>query len=112
MLDDKLQELIEYIEDIEKKDPYEFLVSEIKGYIEIEDSVTQKELGARCYNDIISIINRYEGEADPDIIIKILFNIFIDFVKQKAVESKALSLGIEPSLYKKQMGFLFKGRKL
>ena len=112
MLDDKLQELIEYIEDIEKQDPYEFLISEIKRYLEIEDSEMQKELGVKCYNDIISIINRYEGEVDPAIIIKVLFNIFIDFVKQKAVESKALSLGIEPSLYKKQMGFLFKGKKL
>ncbi|HEC89532.1 MAG: hypothetical protein DRN12_01780 [Thermoplasmata archaeon] len=103
---------MEYIEEIEKKNPYEFLLSETKRYLSLESSEINRELGVRFHKDIISTIDRYEKEVDPAIIVKVLFNVFLDFIKHKAIESKALSLGIEPSLYKKQMGFLFKGKKL
>jgi len=112
MINERLRELGEYIEEIKKKDTFDFLVEETKKLLEIEVSEEERKQGKTLQREFTSIIEKYEKELPPPVIVEQLLNVYTEFLIRKAIESKAVSLGIERSLYKREMGFLFKGKQL
>ena len=88
MLDDKLKELVEYIDEINKMNPFDFLLVETDRAVRIEFSEEQKKLGEIFYQDIRMIIKKYERNIDPSIMTKELFNVFIDFLDRKQLNQK------------------------
>ncbi len=108
MIDDQLKELVEYIEEIERKDPLEFLVEGTRKLLSVDYS-DEGERG-ELQRELTAIIEKYDGVLTPSVIIREILTVYLNFLRRKTVEAKAISLGIKPTLYKKEMDFLFKGK--
>ena len=113
MIRTKLKELDEYIKKIDKTKPIEFLetcMKQIDADIK-EIPVDQLEFSEAFYKDLIKLMKNYTKEGIcKSVIINQLYNVLISFLRSTAIESKAVSLGIDRTLYKKEMGLLFKGK--
>ncbi|MEA3457707.1 MAG: hypothetical protein U9R21_03425 [Candidatus Thermoplasmatota archaeon] len=113
MIRKKLKELDEYIKKIDETRPIEFLETSIKQIEEEikETSTAQLELADAFHKDLIELIEGYtKKETYESVIISQLYNVIINFSRRAAIEHKAASLGIDRTLYKREMGFLFKGK--
>lgn len=113
MIDEKLKELGEYAEKIQKKEPMELLDEYLKNIeSEIENSPQKSiNLGNDFGEELVEIINKYnkKGISDAQISYHML-SLLVSYIKKSLIEEKAAILNIDKSLYKKRMHFLFKGK--
>ena len=113
MIRKKLKELDEYIKKIDETKPIEFLETSMK---QIEEEIKeiptdQLELADVFHKDLIELMESYTKKGTyKSVIINQLYNAIINFSRSTAIEHKAVSLGIDRTLYKREMGFLFKGK--
>ena len=113
MIDKKLDELGKYVEEIEKKEPFNLL----KKYIDTVDEAlkttddVKSELELDFGKEIAKIIDNYRNKGLSDsIVLYYLFNILVNYIKNTFLEQKASELEIDRTLYKQQMMLLFKGK--
>ena len=113
MIDKKLDELGKYVEEIEKKEPYDLLklyMNQVNEELKNTDNV-QSEIELDFEKKIVTIINNYKEKGLSDSIISYhLFSVLVTFIKNSVIEKKASELEIDNTLYKQQMRFLFKGK--
>jgi hypothetical protein len=113
MISDKLRELGEYAEDLEKEDPLDLLSYYFNKIMkELEDIPDyQRKLGNDFGNSIEDTIKKY-GSKDllSTQISYHLLIVLVSLIKKNMIKEKANSLGIEKNLYKQQMKVLFKGK--
>ena len=112
MYTDKLNELGEYAERLEKEEPLDLLYDYINQVTrELENLPKyQSRLGNEFGNDVIKVVNGYTSkDLLTSLISYHLLSILVSFVKKSMIENKANSLGINRNLYKREMNFLFKG---
>jgi hypothetical protein len=113
MIDDKLKELGEYAEELEKEEPFDLLYNYINQVTRELENVSefQSSLGEEFSNDVIKVVKGYTGkDLLTSLVSYHLLSVLVGFVKKSMVENKANSLGIEKNLFKQKMRFLFKGR--
>ena len=107
---------------VDKNNPVRFIDAFVDGLNLLE--LKLKELESFYYNNGIYIDNNFnkniskviinyknKGASNSFIIIMLYFYL-IDLVRKTLIEEKAELLGIDRNLYKNEMGFLFKGKKL
>lgn len=115
MLGKKLKELERYIEEIEKMKPIDFLSDSLAqlSLSPMDLPEEQKRFGQLFHRDVDVLVEKYlKNGADETVIVSELYSFLLYFLKRRMVEAKAALLGIERTLYKKEMGFLFKGKQL
>ncbi len=112
MIDKRLDKLGKYAEKLDNEGKINLIINYYnKNKDELikilnEKSVLEKKLDDNIYN----IINYYENKGLSELKISShIFNILTNLIKKSMIESMALSLGINKTLYKKEMRFLFKG---
>lgn len=113
MLNKKFEELSSFIQSIEESKPLEFFndqLQQLEHETVDESQAFLKEM--KLFNkDISQVISRFVHSRLPEEIVLIeLYHMLLDKLKKKAIYEKASELGIEPSLFKKEMSFLFKGK--
>ena len=113
MISDKLNELGEFAEDLEKEDPLDLLnyyFNKITGDLD-KTADYQQKLGNELGNDVVKVIKNYTSkDLLPHLASYNLLSVLVSFIKKSMIEEKANSLGIERNLYKQEMKFLFKGK--
>ena len=63
------------------------------------------------HKDLIGLMKQYIKKGTyKSVIINQLYNVIINFLRITAIESRVASLGIDKTLFKKEMGLLFKGK--
>ena len=113
MIGIKLKELEEYIKKIDEFKPIRFLESYM---LQIEDDLKeipneQLKIAELFNKDLIVLMERYtKKRIYKSIIINEMYNFILNFSRRSAIESRAELLGIDKTLYKKEMNFLFKGK--
>jgi hypothetical protein len=113
MIADKLKDLGEYAEDLEKEDPLDLLNFYFnKKIAELEDIPNyQLKLEDDFKKDLEKIIKNYDSKdlLSTQISYQLLIAL-VSLIKKSMIEEKANSLGIEKTLFKQQMKVLFKGK--
>ena len=113
MIADKLKELGEYAEELEKEEPLDLLYNYINQVTRELENLTeyQSSLGNEFGNDVIKVVNGYTSkDLLASLVSYHLLGVLVSFVKKSMIEDKANSLGINRNLYKREMNFLFKGK--
>lgn len=113
MIEDKLKQLGEYAEELEKEEPLDLLNNYINQItVELENLPDyQLNLGDEFEKDVIKVIDDYTlKDLLTPLISYYLLSVLVSFIKKSMIENKANSLGIERNLYKQEMKFLFKGK--
>ena len=113
MIDKKLDELGKYVEEIEKKEPYDLLklyMNQVNEELKTTDNV-QSEIELDFGNELAQVIDNYKEKGLSNSIISYhLFSVLINFIKNSIIEQKASELEINRTLYKQEMRLLFKGK--
>ena len=112
MIDKKLDELGKYAEELENEDELSLIIYYFnKNKKELKKILNERsDLEKKFIKDIDNVIDHYKNKDLSELkISSYIFNFFINLIKKSMIESKALSLGINTTLYKKEMRFLFKG---
>ena len=112
MIKDELKQLGEYAEELEKEEPFELLYNYINKNLQELDNISeyQLNLGDEFGDKIINIVDEYtKKDITSSVVSYQLLTVLINFIKKTMIEDKAISLGINKNLYKKEMKFLFKG---
>jgi hypothetical protein len=112
MIKDELKKLGKYAEELEKEEPFELIYNYIyKIFEEIENLPDyQLNLGNEFGEKVINIVNDYTiKDLNSSVVSYQLLTILVSIIKKSMIEDKAVSLGINKNLYKKEMKFLFKG---
>jgi len=114
MIDKKLEKLVNFIKDIEKTKPFDFLEKNIstfeKELIDLSDQELQ--ICTDFEEDVILVYEKYkEKDVFNPVLLCILYNTLVNLLKQSKIEKKAEELNISKNMYSKQMDFLFKGKK-
>ena len=113
MIDKKLDELGKYVEEIEKKEPYDLLklyMNQVNEELKNTDNV-QSEIEQDFGNEIVQVIDNYkENGLSNSIISYHLYSVLVNFIKNSVIEQKASELEIDRTLYKQEMRLLFKGK--
>jgi len=113
MIADKLNELGEFAEDLEKEDPLDLLNFYFSKKIgELEDIPDyQIKIRDDFGKELHKIIQNYDSKnlLSTQISYQLLI-VLVDFIKKSMVEEKANFLGVEKTLFKQQMKLLFKGK--
>jgi len=112
MIKNELKKLGEYAEELEKEEPFDLLYNYICKIIEELENLLQYQsnLGNEFSKKVINIVNEYTNkDINSSELSYQLLNVLVSFIKKSMIEEKAISLGINTTLYKKEMKFLFKG---
>lgn len=112
MIKDELKQLGEYAEELEKEEPLDLLNNYISKIPAELDSLSDYQLnfGNEFRDNIIKIVNDYTiKDLSSPVVSYQLLSILVSFIKKSMIEDKAISLGVNRNLYKKEMKFLFKG---
>jgi hypothetical protein len=115
MIDKKLQDLSEYIEKVYHQDPYDRFITQIKSFEKTygTDRSESEKMIRDLFKELDNLYKRYSEISLTDE--EILYTIY-EYVQKNLVRhmiyQKAYDLGIDPTLFKKEMGFLFKGKPL
>ena len=113
MIDKKLNELGKYVEEIEKKEPFDLLkkyMNQVNRELKTTNNV-QSEIELDFKNEINKIISNYEEKGLSNNIISYHLNsILFNVIKKSMIEKKASELEIDKRLYKNEMRILFKGK--
>lgn len=112
MIKDQLKKLGEYAEELEKEDPLDLLHIHISKIMEELDGLPeyQSNLGNEFRNTIVKVVNDYTSrDLSSSVVSYQLLSVLVSFIKKSMIEDKAISLGVNRNLYKKEMKFLFKG---
>ncbi|MCK4995271.1 MAG: hypothetical protein KAR55_00140 [Thermoplasmatales archaeon] len=113
MIEDKLKQLGEYAEELEKEEPLDLLNNYINQItVELENLPDyQLNLGDEFEKDVIKVIDDYAlKDLLTPLISYYLLGVLVGFIKKSLIENKANSLGLERNLYRQEMKFLFKGK--
>jgi hypothetical protein len=112
MIKDELKKLGEYAEELQKEEPFDLLYNYTYKITEELEKLPeyQSNLGNEFSKKIINIVNEYVNkDLNSSTISYQLLSVLVSFIKKSMIEEKAISLGINSNLYKKEMKFLFKG---
>jgi hypothetical protein len=112
MLDKKMEQLSSFINEIEQMDPIEFIKKygyEIFPIHSLNDDDMVRKI-SKFNEDLDTLINANKDISEELLIQQMFYNVLF-MLKKKIIYKQATSLGIQPSLYKKEMRFLFKGIK-
>jgi len=113
MIDKKLNELGKYVEEIEKKEPFDLLkkyMNQVNRELKTTNNI-QSEIELEFKNEINKIIRNYEEKGLSNNIISYHLNsILFNVIKKSMIEKKANELEIDKRLYKNEMRILFKGK--
>jgi len=114
MLNDKLKELGDYIDNVYSLKPMKLLEVNITKIEEDLKNLSkeQVDLGNNFNKDVSNIIKDFKKkETCNPVIIYELYTILIDFLRKSVIEEQAEILGIDHKMYKEEMRLLFKGKK-
>lgn len=114
MINDKLKELCDFVEEIDKTRPVELLESNIKNFQDEIENLSNFELNLKkSFNrDLIKIIEQYKSQGfSNSLILFEAYAVLIGFLRNSLIEEKAEALGVDKKLYKNDMKLLFKGKK-
>ncbi len=112
MIKDELKKLGEYAEELEKEEPFDLLYNYIYKITEELENLPeyQSNLGKEFSKKVINVVNEYANkDLNSSAVSYQLLSVLVSFIKKTIIEEKAISLGINSNLYKKEMKFLFKG---
>jgi len=113
MINKKLDELGRYVEEMEKKEPFDLLktyMNQVNEELKTTNNL-QSEIELDFGNEIIQVINNYKEKGLSSSIISYhLYSTLINFIKNSVIEQKASELEINRTLYKQEMRLLFKGK--
>lgn len=115
MIDKKLKVLSAFIDSLAQQNPEAILENHMKKITltkksNIDDS---KDICIEFNRSIQQVIDQFKDKGlDGDIILYNLYLIIQQMLFKHLIYQKALELDINPLLYKKKMGFLFKGKPL
>jgi len=112
MIKDELKKLGEYAEELQKEEPFDLLYNYTNKITEELENLPeyQSKLGKDFSKKIINIVNDYSNkDLNPSELSYQLLSVLVSYIKKSMIEEKAISLGINSNLYKKEMKFLFKG---
>lgn len=112
MIKDELKKLGEYAEELEKEEPFDLLYNYICRITGELDSFPdyQLNIGNEFADKVKNIVDVYRSkDLSSSVVSYQLITVLINFIKTSMIEDKAISLGINKNLYKKEMKFLFKG---
>ena len=113
MIADKLKQLGEYAEELEKEEPLDLLYNYISQITEELENLPdyQLNLGNEFGNKVVKVVNDYTvKDLITPVVSYQLLSVLVSYVKKTMIEKKAKSLGIEKRLYKQEMKFLYKGK--
>ena len=111
MIMNKLRELGEYVEEMDRIKPIELLETNLRK-IEKEFPTEQNDLEDKFNEDVFKVVEEYRKKgASNSVIICELYNILISFLRKTLIEEQVESLGIDRKMYKEEMRLLFKGKK-
>lgn len=115
MIDKKLNFLSEFIKKISEDDKIELLQIFISK-IEKTDTLDQSRfntINKELFTTLDTFYDRYEESiVIYDEFLYMIFEYLQQNLQRHMIYKKALDLGIDPNLFKKEMGFLFKGKPL
>lgn len=112
MIKDELKKLGEYAEELEKEEPFDLLYNYIDKIIQDLDNISEHQLnlGNEFGDKVSNIVDDYTNkDLTSSVVSYQLLTVLVNFIKKSMIEDKAISLGINKNLYKKEMKFLFKG---
>jgi hypothetical protein len=106
MIIKKLDQLDKYIKELNQQPPLEFFCQQIRS---IQTEYTPIK-GSQFDQEIKQLMKSYQdkGISEEELIIR-LYHTLLFLCKKHAIHSYAYELNLEPSLYKDEMRFLFKG---
>ena len=113
MLDKKIEQLSSFIKEIDQMDLITFLKTYGEEILTIhipDDNKMIKTLSTFNQN-LDQLTQKQYEDISEDLIMNQLFYYFIYLLKKRTIYNQAATLGIKPSLFKKEMRFLFKGIK-
>jgi len=113
MIDEKLKELGKYIDSFNEMSVVD-LCNLFFKYIE-SDQINNTNFFDKktpLFHDLQQLKKDYKNEIEADEFTWILFQFLLMEMRSALIIDKARSLDIDPHLYKKDMGFLFKGKSL
>ena len=112
MAKDEIKQLGEYAEELEKEEPLDLLNNYISQITEELDNLPdyQLNLGDEFGNKVVKVVNEFTvKDLSNPVVTYQLLSVLVSFIKKSMIENKAISLGVNRNLYKKEMKFLFKG---
>jgi hypothetical protein len=114
MIKGNLRTLSFFIEELSQRsdiDVFSDAIKWVKQYHELDKNTNQ--LRADLHDSIKMLIKHFKdiGLSDEAFIFE-FFEICKSLIVRKMIFQKAYELGIDPLLYKKKMGFLYKGKPL
>ena len=109
-----VKELAEFAESLETMKPLEFLdwaLDELEP--EMNDlTKNEKDHVKRFCQEIQNMVNIYDQRGiSKTILTCALYNMTVYLLKEVMIERKAMTLGLQRSLFKQEMTFLFKGKR-
>jgi len=113
MIDEKLKELGKYIDSFNEMgiiDLCTLFIEYIKADQMYDTNDVDKE--TPLIRDLLQLKKTYKNEIEADEFTWVLFQFLLIEMRSALILDKARSLDIDPHLYKKDMGFLFKGKSL
>jgi len=113
MIDEKLKELGKYIDSFNEMgiiDLCTLFIEYIKADQLYDTNDVDKE--TPLIRDLLQLKKTYKNEIEADEFTWVLFQFLLIEMRSALILDKARSLDIDPHLYKKDMGFLFKGKSL
>ena len=113
MLDKNFQKLSAYITNIESLKPLDFFNTEITKIMDSDETVDEylQKHSDKFLTNLEEHVQKSKNDLSEDIILIQLFHYILLMMKRRSIYAYAQELGISPTLYKKEMGFLFKGKK-
>jgi len=109
---DEIKKLGEYAEELEKEEPFDLIYNYIYKILEELENLPdyQLNLGNEFRSTVVNIVNDYTiKDLNSSAVSYQLLTVLVSIIKKSMIEEKAISLGINKNLYKKEMKFLFKG---
>jgi len=112
MIEKQLQQLSKYITSIEQQKPLDFFCKQIQLIEQKTDNLSFSSKDIKpIHSEFNSLIKSYEKQGiSIETLILTLYEQLLSLTKKQAIHSYAYELGIEPTLYKNKMRFLFKGK--
>jgi len=115
MIDKKLHHLSEYIDMISQKDPLDLFSTYISTIekTDIADRPRSKKIKKELFTSLDNLYKHTnESNMNYDEFLSMVYEYLIQNMRKHMIYQKALDLGIDSTLFKKEMGFLFKGKPL
>lgn len=112
MINKKLRQLSAYIEDLTSQNPHDRFIHLIQMFekkYQIDRPVQFRD-NHDLFSDLDDLCKKYGQTRSHESILYGIYTYVEENLMKDMIYQKALDLDIDPTLFKKEMGFLFKGK--